>query len=32
VELEAAWDGNTQQALETFCHTILNSAAFLYVD
>ncbi len=31
-ELETAWKGNRQAALETYCHTILNSAAFLYID
>ena len=31
-ELEVAWEGSSQHALETFCHAILNSAAFLYVD
>ena len=31
-EMEAAWNGREGTALETYCHTILNSAAFLYVD
>jgi len=31
-ELEVVWKGNRQAVLETYCHTILNSAAFLYVD
>lgn len=31
-ELETIWKGNRQAALETYCHTILNSAAFLYID
>lgn len=31
-ELETNWNDNPQAALETYCHTILNSAAFLYVD
>jgi hypothetical protein len=31
-ELEAAWKEDRGAALETYCHTILNSAAFLYVD
>jgi len=31
-KLEEEWRGNSQAALETYCHTILNSAAFLYVD
>ena len=32
VELEAAWKEEPGRALETYCHTSLNSAAFLYVD
>ena len=31
-ELETSWNENSQAALETYCHTILNSAAFLYID
>lgn len=31
-ELEVVWDGKPDAALETYCHTILNSGAFLYVD
>ncbi len=31
-EMESAWNGQEGSALETYCHTILNSAAFLYVD
>ena len=31
-ELHAAWRDKPHAALETYCHTILNSAAFLYVD
>ncbi|MCA9048172.1 MAG: DUF1553 domain-containing protein, partial [Planctomycetaceae bacterium] len=31
-ELQQQWANRPQQALETYCHTILNSAAFLYVD
>ena len=31
-ELESAWQGQPHKALESYCHTILNSAAFLYVD
>lgn len=31
-ELETVWKGNSHAALETYCHTILNSGAFLYVD
>ena len=30
--LEKEWHGDRQKALETYCHTILNSASFLYVD
>ncbi len=30
--LEAAWKGDREGPLESYCHTILNSAAFLYVD
>ena len=30
--LEAAWNGDSEGSLETYCHTILNSAAFVYVD
>ena len=26
------WEGDSAKALETYCHTILNSAAFLYID
>ena len=32
VELRDEWQGEPQKALESYCHTILNSAAFLYVD
>ncbi|MBI1313169.1 DUF1553 domain-containing protein [bacterium] len=31
-ELRNKWLGDRHAALETYCHTILNSAAFLYVD
>ncbi len=31
-ELEAKWGEDKDAALETYCHIILNSAAFLYVD
>lgn len=31
-ELVVAWNGDADAALETYCHTILNSAAFIYVD
>lgn len=31
-ELRKVWKENPQAALETYCHTILNSGAFLYVD
>jgi hypothetical protein len=31
-DMEADWNGRQGTALETYCHIILNSAAFLYVD
>jgi hypothetical protein len=31
-ELAAQLQGDSRRALETYCHTILNSAAFMYVD
>jgi len=31
-QLSAEWDGDQRAALETYCHAILNSAAFLYID
>ncbi len=31
-ELRSAWKDRPKKALETYCHTILNSAAFLYID
>ena len=31
-KLMADWQGDLQAALETYCHTILNSAAFIYID
>lgn len=31
-ELEAFWRAKPDAALTTYCHTLLNSAAFLYVD
>ena len=31
-QLQTEWQGDRHAALETYCHTILNSAAFLYVD
>ena len=31
-ELTAVWQGDQQRGLEAFCHSLLNSAAFLYVD
>ncbi|MFH1300585.1 MAG: DUF1553 domain-containing protein, partial [Planctomycetota bacterium] len=31
-ELKTLWKENPQAALDTYCHTILNSAAFLYID
>lgn len=30
--LEREWSGDETRALETYCHTLLNSAAFAYVD
>ncbi len=30
--LRAAWPQQPKAALETYCHTIFNSAAFLYID
>ena len=31
-QLQEQWAGDSQAALQTYCHTILNSGAFLYVD
>lgn len=31
-ELQSVWKNKPRSALETYCHTILNSGAFLYVD
>jgi hypothetical protein len=31
-QLTSHWKGDRHKALETYCHTLLNSAAFLYVD
>lgn len=31
-QLQSDWQGDDRQALETYCHTILNSASFLFVD
>ena len=31
-QLERAWQGDRTRALATYCHTIFNTAAFLYVD
>ena len=31
-ELESIWKGKPHAALETYCHTFLNSGAFLYID
>jgi hypothetical protein len=31
-EFETEWTGQPRKALETYCHIILNSAAFIYVD
>lgn len=30
--LQQSWGGDESRALETYCHVILNSAAFIYVD
>lgn len=31
-QLQADWGGDRHAALVTYCHTILNSAAFVYID
>ncbi len=31
-EFALKWQGDSTRALETYCHTIFNSAAFVYVD
>lgn len=31
-ELEKEWRGEKKRALDSYCHAILNSAAFLYID
>lgn len=31
-QLESDWDNDSRKALETYCHMILNSASFLFVD
>ena len=31
-KLESEWPGHPEGALEAYCHALLNSAAFLYVD
>jgi hypothetical protein len=31
-QLTSHWNGDRHKALQTYCHTLLNSAAFLYVD
>lgn len=31
-ELTQEWNGNRLSALESYCHTVMNSAAFLYID
>ncbi len=31
-QLAAEWSGDDARALETYCHALLNSAAFLYLD
>ncbi|MEX2581057.1 MAG: PSD1 and planctomycete cytochrome C domain-containing protein [Verrucomicrobiales bacterium] len=30
--LEAAWEGEPTGPLEAYCHTVLNSAAFIHID
>jgi len=30
--LTREWSGDEARAFETYCHTLLNSAAFLYLD
>jgi hypothetical protein len=30
--LESVWQSDSQKALETYCHMILNSASFLFID
>jgi hypothetical protein len=30
--LQTQWRGQAHEALTTYCHTILNSAAFIYID
>jgi hypothetical protein len=32
IELGQSWENQSRKALTTYCHTILNSAAFIYVD
>lgn len=31
-ELTAQWQGDSRRALQTYCHAMMNSAAFIYVD
>ena len=31
-KLQAAWQNDAHSALSTYCHIVLNSAAFLYID
>lgn len=31
-QLTTAWHGQPDRALESYCHSLLNSAAFLYID
>lgn len=30
--LQQLWNGDSERALETYCHAIFNSAAFLFID
>ena len=31
-QLQSHWQGEPSKAMESYCHTILNSAAFIYID
>ena len=31
-QLRRDWKGNAAAALTTYCHTLLNSAGFMYID
>ena len=32
IQLQKEWEGSMTGPLEVYCHTLLNSAAFLYID